>query len=94
MAKGRSPYSETKTVQKVLGYFTFLLSDRYAWHVRKLKPYRSEDNEEEMAMGEQEAENLAPAQQPRRKPRTAKKCALWPGQSPGGAAEPEEAPTV
>ncbi len=64
MAKGRSPYSEPKTARKFLGYFKFLLSDGYVWHARKLKPYRSEDNEEETATEEQEAENLTPAQQP------------------------------
>ncbi len=92
VAKGRSPYSEPKTVQKILGYFTFLLSNGYVWHVRKLKPYRTEDNEEETVVEEQEAENLAPAQQPRRKPRTANKWGLWPGQSPWRSSRTRRSP--
>ncbi|MCP3662496.1 MAG: hypothetical protein GY696_08385 [Gammaproteobacteria bacterium] len=41
-AIGSSPYSEPKTVERVLGRYTFLLSDGRVWNARKLKPYRSE----------------------------------------------------
>ncbi|MCP3663652.1 MAG: hypothetical protein GY696_14375 [Gammaproteobacteria bacterium] len=38
--KGRPPYSEPKKVEKVLGYYSFLLSDGKVWNARNLKPYR------------------------------------------------------
>jgi hypothetical protein len=37
--KGASPWSQPKTVDRVLGAYTFLLSDGQVWNARKMKPW-------------------------------------------------------
>ncbi|MCP3661670.1 MAG: hypothetical protein GY696_04105 [Gammaproteobacteria bacterium] len=38
--KGCAPWSEPKTVERVLGTYNFLLSDRQVWNSRMMKPWR------------------------------------------------------
>ncbi len=39
---------------RVLGYYTFLLSDGQVWNFRKLKPYRRHTEEEKMPGSDEE----------------------------------------
>ena len=38
--KGKSPWSDPKTVEEVLGTYSFRLSDGRVWNARKMKPFR------------------------------------------------------
>ena len=45
--KGQSPYSEPREVRKVLGYWTYELSDGKVWNARRLKRLARQEPEDE-----------------------------------------------
>ena len=43
--KGKSPFSEPKTIIDVLGFYTYLLDDGQVWNARKMKPFQKRNQQ-------------------------------------------------
>ena len=50
--KGQSPYSEPREVRKVLGFWTYKLSDGKTWNTRRLKRHHSPQSDEDVDVTE------------------------------------------